>query len=1808
MKLAKRIVAYLMLVAMVVTSAVPNAIVNVSAKTSDTETESLSSNAALASNDVATASSSSGFVTTNGTKFWLDGGEFPYCGTNCYYINFKPKEDIDALFEGAEEMGINVIRTWGHLDAGTIQKGQTNGEKQVFSNNADGTGEKDGTYYQYWDADLGKPVVNLGENGIGRLDYTVGQAKEHGVKLILTLTNNWKEFGGMAQYVKWAGLSEHDEFYTNETIKGWYKDYIETLLNHVNPYTGLAYKDDPTIFAWELSNEPRATSDAAEGAGNAEDILLKWVEEMSAYIKSIDSNHMVSVGDEGFFDYAYETGDICSEAGYDKGWYWHGCEGYNYADLVAVKDVDFGTPHIYIKDWNMGADMGTGAEVSTEGSVALWLKHHAEVTHKLNKPIILEEFGFNATKETTLKPDIASFFTWMYDTLDEYEYAGSNFWMLADYVDGTPYPNYDGYNVYSCTLEDLKNDGVTDDNSIKLVTEREPAYDIIVAHNEKVKASADNNAINPGTIKVDLANAAATSVDMNLQTGAAFSNITMNGKELTKGTDYTVSGDTVTFTASFLSSLEEGYSYVTFNFSQGRNPELTIDVYDSRITSAEFGVTEATFDKNPKVAKNITIPVTVNDGGALKSVKLRGTGSQRTELEQGSDYTYDDNGTTATITLLKSYLSTLTGETAVIEADYTKGSDPAITITLKDTTGLDVIDDFESYASSDDINANWSKNNNGSHVEGALVTDKTSSQAMEYKYTLGEYCGLTKSLGSVDASSFEGIEFWYQPDGSGNKLTIQVADASGNLWEYYITMSGSEAQKVQIPYSDFTVKSGYGDENATMGDSKFKEFSIYVDKVSEVVVSSLYFDDIVFYSNTPAEEEVKVTGVTLSTDSVSVEEGATENITATVSPAGATNRSVKWSSSDDTIATVSGGKITGVKAGTATITVTTSDGGFTASCEVTVTAKATTTQGTDNSTVGPVNTTETPVVSTTETPDGTTAGPVSTTETPADDPSDDGEDKIVYLLDDFSTCTLGTNGIINNWKPIGGYQYRAGNAASSGVAATTIAYDEEKEALKVDLDYSADTDQSWSEAKVNTWTVEEGIDLSQTNQLRFDMTYPKEYEGFGIKIFGNNYNLGSDAIIEGEASIKNKVDNGDGTITAKIILQYKKGITTPLNSICIGFVGKYSDFVGSVWIDNVAIWSAIVGVELPATNGEVTTVDLSKMPESVQLADSEATAEAAAAYSYLKGVTADDKVLFGHQNDNSRTVAGGESDTKDMTGSYSAVVAYDTLALVGSELGVSMEEGYASTLASAKAAAEEGAIISLSTHMPNFNTMWYEGNKDYSEYGFDSSKDLARNCAENSLPGKKCNALYTGYLDIIVQFAKDMEGTPIIFRPLHENNGGWFWWGSSTTAETYKALYRYTVEYLQKNGVHNFIYEYSPNGPFESEEDFLQRYPGDEYVDIFGFDYYDDCSVGSEYSDTFEKNLDASCKIISKLAEERGKVAVIAEAGVRVTKEDGSSEGLLEEGNPITGKGWYEMVNDVAKANDIAYFLVWANFSNQNFYVPYIVEDGRCHELGPDFIDFYNSDSSVFADGANYKEAIKKNVTSTSYTNVCGYMIDPVNFQEVLKATTFHAGVKNATDVSFVIYRTEADENPVVVKAEKNEDGIYEAAITDEVLAEIGEAEIAKVQLKGDDTVIATAKYVSFNVKKAAAPAGTIDNFEYYYGDQEYLESKYCNSNSAGGCASSVTLTKRGAKDGTYAGAFSYSLTHTTAGTEVYTGTGRNLAVTDYSKDADGNETNAISMWVKPDGQGQKLVIQFVSGGYEFEAFLTDFMKGTEEQ
>src|SRR3954471_9261395 len=154
----------------------------------------------------------SGFVTRHGKDLRLDGKQFRFAGSNNYYLMYKSPLMVDDVFADAAAAGFTVLRTWGFLDIGN----------QDGSNSL--RGKADGIYFQYWDGD--SPAYNDGPDGLQKLDYVLASARAHGIRLIIPLTNNWNDFGGMDQYVRWAGGGFHDDFYRNPVIRGWYQDWI----------------------------------------------------------------------------------------------------------------------------------------------------------------------------------------------------------------------------------------------------------------------------------------------------------------------------------------------------------------------------------------------------------------------------------------------------------------------------------------------------------------------------------------------------------------------------------------------------------------------------------------------------------------------------------------------------------------------------------------------------------------------------------------------------------------------------------------------------------------------------------------------------------------------------------------------------------------------------------------------------------------------------------------------------------------------------------------------------------------------------------------------------------------------------------------------------------------------------------------------------------------------------------------------------------------------------------------------------------------------------------------------------------------------------------------------------------------------------------------------------------------------------------------------------------------------------------------------------------------------------------------------
>jgi mannan endo-1,4-beta-mannosidase len=228
--------------------------------------------------------------------------------------------------------------------------------------------------------------------------------------------NHWPDFGGMDCYVKWFQGASRDDFYRDPVIRQAYQCYVSQILARKNTVTGRLYKDEAAILAWELANEPRCD---ARGGGA---MLLKWVSEMSRWIKGNDPNHLLGVGDEGFF----------GKHGVD-------CEAF-----LNVPDIDFGTFHLYPQAWKERDPLSFGLR---------WIERHLAVGRSAGKPMLLEEYGMTiggsrGLSSASERDDI--YRSWLRCVLEQ-EGAGDLAWMIASTDDetGEPYPDHDGFTFYS---------------------------------------------------------------------------------------------------------------------------------------------------------------------------------------------------------------------------------------------------------------------------------------------------------------------------------------------------------------------------------------------------------------------------------------------------------------------------------------------------------------------------------------------------------------------------------------------------------------------------------------------------------------------------------------------------------------------------------------------------------------------------------------------------------------------------------------------------------------------------------------------------------------------------------------------------------------------------------------------------------------------------------------------------------------------------------------------------------------------------------------------------------------------------------------------------------------------------------------------------------------------------------------------------------------------------------------------------------------------------------------------------------------
>ncbi|PYU00010.1 MAG: hypothetical protein DMG38_09470 [Acidobacteria bacterium] len=358
------------------------------------------------------------FVHRSGRELFHGGRPFRVAGSNNYYPMYVSQFMVDALLNKAAASSFNVFRFWGFLDIGN----------QDGSNSVDGTGKHNGVYFHFWNGTA--PDFNDGPTGLQHLDYVISKAGQLDLKVIIPFVNNWKDFGGMDQYVRWKGGQFHDDFYTDLTIRQWYKDWIFHVLNHTNFYTGIKYKDDAAIMVWELANEPRCGGSGVypRSAGCNTKTLLAWADDVSKFIKTMDTKHLVASGDEGFFCNDPASSDFtvnCSQ----------GVDAIALANLDAMDTVSF---HLYPDFWKGFLSIPERAAFGRQ-----WIEQHIRAARQIRERAILGEFGWldQATRNPTYK-------SWTDEILEE-RGAGALYWLLSDKQDnGSLYPDFDGFTVY----------------------------------------------------------------------------------------------------------------------------------------------------------------------------------------------------------------------------------------------------------------------------------------------------------------------------------------------------------------------------------------------------------------------------------------------------------------------------------------------------------------------------------------------------------------------------------------------------------------------------------------------------------------------------------------------------------------------------------------------------------------------------------------------------------------------------------------------------------------------------------------------------------------------------------------------------------------------------------------------------------------------------------------------------------------------------------------------------------------------------------------------------------------------------------------------------------------------------------------------------------------------------------------------------------------------------------------------------------------------------------------------------------------
>src|SRR6185503_6266049 len=333
------------------------------------------------------------FVRARGNRFVIAGKPFRFVGANVSVMyRDEDRARMPETLRQASQAGIRVVRVWASGEGGPKDIGPVGADSADWPR----------THPFRW------APGKWNEEAFVHLDNVIAEAARNKLRVQLCLVNWWRDTGGVTQYLRWAGVKDAADdrydfginnekailFYSNPDTRRMYRDHVLRLVTRRNTVTGILYRDDPNIFGWELMNEAQVITGRWEER-------RAWFTEMSAYLKSLDPNHLIAPGTWG---------------------YRSSSERREWLADHAIPTIDYCDVHNYPRDDH-------DSFVNSPAALKEFVENRAAAAYSLRKPLVLGEFGMGVEGHNGASQ--VDWYKAFFEANARAGVAGAMFWILT---------------------------------------------------------------------------------------------------------------------------------------------------------------------------------------------------------------------------------------------------------------------------------------------------------------------------------------------------------------------------------------------------------------------------------------------------------------------------------------------------------------------------------------------------------------------------------------------------------------------------------------------------------------------------------------------------------------------------------------------------------------------------------------------------------------------------------------------------------------------------------------------------------------------------------------------------------------------------------------------------------------------------------------------------------------------------------------------------------------------------------------------------------------------------------------------------------------------------------------------------------------------------------------------------------------------------------------------------------------------------------------------------------------------------------